>query len=167
MKTVHCAPAIIIAVILTASVILIICNNRPQDIEEFNCQAQLSQSAYTNNNTGETIRTNAFVTVFLTKKDGGFFSMAGTIENDGVIHDLRRVANFSISQETLLGMRKIIIKSVDISPSDNTPDKIWNDYVVPEKAGIPLYVKLKKINSNTIIINSLSLPYLMCVMQKN
>ena len=134
-------------------------------IGPFSCIAQLEQTSSPPNETGSFIYTHAAVTLFITDWEKGFFSMIGTVDSNGKVYSLNRRIEFLIASKTIHSMKMITISGVIPHPSDNTPKELWNVSISPEAEGVGFYVRIKRINKKTLLINSLSLPYLVCVVQ--
>lgn len=128
---------------------------------------QVEQTSVASGSSKSGVRTAASVTLFLTDKTSGFFSMIGTVETDEAVYSLNRRVNFIIAPKTIHGMKMVTITSINRHPTDSTPEVIWNINVSPEVQGVEFYVKIKRINKNAVLINSLSLPYMICLLQES
>lgn len=140
-----------------------------KDVNSYRCVTQLEQKSFDRNKQDSPVQAqlNASVNLFFTNKDNGFFSITGNIEYNGKIYNLNRNTYFSIAPKTLNGLKKIIIIKDEEYPTDNTPKEIWNNLITPQIVGSNFYANIKKINSNTLVISSLSFPYLICVIQED
>ncbi|MFI8415327.1 hypothetical protein ACQKDS_02470 [Serratia sp. NPDC078593] len=135
------------------------------DLQPYSCISRFEQHSAAVSDPLSMVHTDATVTLFLTGKQNGFFSMAGTVATGNKVYHLNRRAHFIIAPKAIHGMKMITIHSVITHPIDNLPEDLWNAAVSPEVPGIEFYVGIKKINDNTVLINSLLWPYLVCVIQ--
>lgn len=137
------------------------------DHETFRCTAQVEQKSAIDSRQDAQIEMNTSVTVFFTHENSGFFSIVGTVDSEGVIYNLNRSVNFLASQKKINNLKKITITDEIKHPVDNTPKQMWDNKLAPQLAGVDFYAEIKKINDNTLIISSLSFPYLICVTQED
>lgn len=159
MRLINCT--LVIFIFLTVFYFILI-NYSDDKAEPFSCVAQIEQESTM---AGQSVHINAVVTVFLIGWDHGFFSMIGSVSVDEEIYNLNRKVSFVIAPHQIHGMKMVRIISVKLHRTDNTPEDVWSDYITPEAVGAEFYVRIKKINKNAILVNSLSLPYLLCAIQ--
>ncbi|WP_073534635.1 FidL-like protein [Serratia marcescens] len=153
----------ILSIIITFSLIIVIKELKSNTIGPFSCVTQLEKKSPSPNKEGNLIYTHAAVTLFITDWKKGFFSMNGTVNFNSKTYSLNRRVEFSIASKIIHGMKMITISDVIPHPSDNTPEELWNVSISPEAKGADFYIGIKRINKNTLLINSLSMPYLICV----
>lgn len=132
----------------------------------FNCTIEFKQKSGLPSDPDRLIKTDASLTVFLTGKESGLFTMIGTVETDKEVYKLNRRVNFVVAPKEIHGFTLVTVTSVKPYSMDNTPEGLWSSSVFPESQLVEFYVRIKKINKNTLLINSLSLPYLICVIQE-
>ncbi|WP_073534644.1 FidL-like protein [Serratia marcescens] len=87
------------------------------------------------------------------------------MEVDGEHYNLRRVVFFSLSPSIQKGIKVATVVKEEISVADTTPESFWYNGITPEKPGVDVHIEMKKINQNTILIDSLSIPIFICTKQ--
>lgn len=137
------------------------------DIGSFRCTAQFEQKSFSTNELDDQVKTSAFITVFFTDKNSGFFSMTGAVETKNKTYNLSRRSDFSLAPKTLHGVRMVTIIKENVNPVDSTPEDIWRQNISPGEKGIPFHMITKKIGENTLLITSLSFPLLICVIPED
>ena len=133
--------------------------------EPFRCVAQFKQKSFVGDSLGRTVNSNAIINLILTDQEHGFFSIMGSVKVEGGHYNLRRVVFFSLSPSVQKEIKVATIVREEVGVTDKTPEDFWYNGITPEKPGIDFHIEIKKINKNTMLIDSLSIPLLICIKQ--
>lgn len=161
MKKIKCISVTVLIISILS--LFVIYSNTEANTEPFRCAAQFKQKSFIGNEQGYVIRSNAVLNVFLADKDNGFIKMVGVVEKNNIFYNLNRSMFFSLSPKTVNEMRMATVLKEEVGSTDTTPQDIWLSGIASERPGDKFYIEIKKINKNTLVISSLSSPFLVCV----
>lgn len=131
----------------------------------FICESNQSLTTYWQYNKNLPITINADFFISFIDNESGILSVIGSVEREDNLYILSRRVNFHSSPIMLNGMKKITLTKESAHTVDNTPDEIWQQYIIPEKLGVDFYVGATMINDNTMYIKGFSTPYTICVIK--
>ncbi|HEJ9055887.1 TPA: hypothetical protein SML50_000115 [Serratia fonticola] len=108
---------------------------------------------------GKRLELNLDISIVAGHEGSSEVLMAGSLKgakNDYVIY--RRIF-ITMKQSDFKGFNKSIITREERHPIDDVPDKIWQQYVLPEAPDVAFYIETKHLNNNAYLIKGLTNPY--------
>lgn len=111
------------------------------------------------------IALNASVTIVFSSKTTGIVYVTGSLKEEETRYLLSRKLFFTITPSELENASNTLITHEDIRPSDNTPDSIWRNIVLPEMQNVSFYTQIIPLLNNALLVQSLTNPLLICTRQ--
>lgn len=127
----------------------------------FRCDTQVNFSVSTNN--GNWINFNANINVIALNKWYNEVIMIGSLKEKNETYTVYRTTFVTHKPADINGYSVTVITGEKRHPKDNTPDTLWQHYVLPEVPGVPFYLETKHLKENSIIYKQLDNPIFVCV----
>ncbi|WP_431225411.1 FidL-like protein [Serratia sp. L9] len=126
----------------------------------FRCDGQIHNQTVTP--TGN-VQLNAYISVIFTAENTGTMYTVGSVKDEHTSYILHRHSLFSIKPSPIKGSNNIIFTQEQIHPLDNTPDKLWHNFILPQVDNVDFNVEIKPVNQNALLIQGLSIPFIICI----
>lgn len=121
-----------------------------------------SEQIVTINNGNIAARMDAYVSVFLYKKNTGMIKSMGVISINNVDFQLNRTMYFSYQFENDTGIYSIKVHEENVNSNDTVSSSVYHAYFLPEKIGSTFFITIKKIKNNALLVSGLAYPYFVC-----
>ncbi|ALX96642.1 hypothetical protein AV650_25270 [Serratia fonticola] len=108
---------------------------------------------------------NANATVIFSSSKNGIVYISGSIKESDTRYLLARKIFFTITPSEIKGTNNTQLTHEEVHPGDNTPEKIWRDFLLPEIQHVDFYSEIKKLRHNALLISGVTNPFLVCTKQ--
>lgn len=133
-----------------------------QGRKPFRCDAQ---QIYVQVKSQKNIVLNANSTVIFSSLKTGIVYITGSIKEDDTRYRLVRKIFFTITPSEIKGTNNTQLTHEEVHPSDNTPDKIWRNILLPEIQHVDFYTEIMPLRHNALLIRGFSNPFMVCIRQ--
>lgn len=133
-----------------------------QGKKPFRCD---TQQIYVQVKAMKNINLNANSTIIFSSSKTGIVYIAGSIKEDDTRYLLDRKIFFTRTPSELKGSDNTQLTREEVHPSDNTPDKIWRDVLLPEIQQVDFHTEITQLRHNALLIRGVNNPFLIYTTQ--
>ncbi|MBC3377670.1 hypothetical protein H8I69_00860 [Serratia fonticola] len=108
---------------------------------------------------------NANSTIIFSSSKTGIVNLVGSIKENDTRYQLSRKLFFTITPSELKGVNNTQITHEEVHPADNTPNNVWQKFLMPEVEKVDFYTELVPLFNNAVLIRGLVNPFLVCIKQ--
>nr|WP_315290293.1 hypothetical protein [Serratia proteamaculans] len=127
----------------------------------FRCNSHLN--SHITSRDGNTLELNLEIDIVAAHEGSSEFFVVGSLKDSGNSYVISRRIITTINRYSFKDYAKALITREELDPIDDTPDDLWNKYVIPATQGIHFYMEMKRINNKIYLIKGVSNPFFVCV----
>ncbi|WP_172641802.1 hypothetical protein [Serratia sp. S4] len=116
---------------------------------------------------GNKIELNIDVNVLNAQENKSEWLVLGSLKVMNKNYAIYRKMFISNNNTDFIGFTNSIITREERHPLDNTPDEVWQQYILPERPGVEFYLEQKRLNKNRVLFKGLDNPYFLCTIIEN
>ncbi|MGH2624918.1 MAG: hypothetical protein ACRDE7_14720 [Sphingobacterium sp.] len=147
-------------VLIVTSLIFLLYYKHDNEHFPFRCDGQMLNQVATP--TGN-VELNAFISVIFTTDRTGIMYTTGSVKDKNTLYTLQRQTFFNITPAPLKGTNDVYFTHETVHPTDNTPDNLWHNVILPQVNNVKFNVEMKIVNHNALLVRGLSTPFIICV----
>lgn len=108
---------------------------------------------------------NANSTVIFSSAQNGIVYLIGSVKENDTRYLLDRKIFFTLTPSELEGASNTQLTHEEVHPADSTPDRIWQNFLLPEVQRVNFYTQIIPLFHNALLIKGVSNPFLVCIRQ--
>lgn len=108
---------------------------------------------------------NAYSTVVFSSSKTGIIYITGSIKENDTRYLLDRNISFVVTPSEVKGGKNTQFTHEEVHPADNTPDKIWRNFLMPEIGHVEFHTEILPLLHNALLLRGLTNPFLICIKQ--
>lgn len=151
---------IIFIALITITLVYILYYKHTSETPPFRCDGQILNKVATP--TGN-VELNAYISIIFTTDRTGIMYTTGSVKDENTLYTLQRQTFFNIHPAPLKGTNDVYFTNETVHPTDNTPDSLWHNVILPQVNNVKFNVEIKTVNYNTLLVQGLSTPFIICV----